>query len=570
MSTQRRPTSRKSGMNTPRSPRYAPYIIVLSLGVLSVLLICGLLWAAYQGAQEALTGSQGPKEVVLRVAYSPEKAVLFRDLVDSFNRRGEKSADGLPLRIEAIQLEPDAMLDGALAGEFQAMTPDSSLWLDQLDRRYAERNGPEATLVGTTTRYAVSPVVIIMWRDAAEKMGYPQKPIGWGDLLARAQSDPNFKWSHPSTASASGILATLATFYAGAGKTRGLTPEDVQDAKTLAYVSALEKTVRYYGEGEWAIAQQVKQQGRNYLDAFVGQEQIVVWLRQQGADVVAVYPTEGSLWEDHPLALLETPGLTDGQRTAFQRFSAYLLSPEAQAKVLANGYRPADLSIPLDGPGSPLKPENGVDPNQPQTALQIPPAPVVEVVQNVWWYTKRRTNVYLVVDTSGSMEGDKIANVRQALQTFIGQIKSDDDSVGLISFNSQVYQDVPLDRLKNNRARLLATVDGLNAGGNTALLDAVDRAYALLQQAGDRERINAIVVMTDGKENASAISLGRLTAKMRSGNQQGLPIVVFAIAYGDDADKDVLQALADATGGQMREGTLETIRNLYKILSTYF
>ncbi len=567
MSTQKRPTSRKSGMNTPR---YAPYIIVLSLGVLGVLLICGLLWAAYQGAQETLTSSQGPKEVVLRVAYSPEKAVLFHDLVDSFNRRGEKSADGLPLRIEAIQLEPDAMLDGALAGEFQAMTPDSSLWLDQLDRRYAERNGPEATLVGTTTRYAVSPVVIIMWRDAAEKMGYPQKPIGWGDLLTRAQSDPNFKWSHPSTASASGILATLATFYAGAGKTRGLTPEDVQDARTLAYVSALEKTVRYYGEGEWAIAQQVKQQGRSYLDAFVGQEQIVVWLRQQGADVVAVYPTEGSLWEDHPLALLETPGLTDGQRTAFQRFSAYLLSQEAQAKVLANGYRPADLSIPLDSAGSPLKPENGVDPNQPQTALQIPPAPVVEVVQNVWWYTKRRTNVYLVVDTSGSMGGDKIANVRQALQTFIGQIKSDDDSVGLISFNSQVYQDVPLDQLKNNRARLLATVDGLNAGGNTALLDAVDRAYTLLQQAGDRERINAIVVMTDGKENASTISLGRLTAKMRNGNQQGLPIVVFAIAYGDDADKDVLQALADATGGQMREGTLETIRNLYKILSTYF
>jgi len=91
-----------------------------------------------------------------------------------------------------------------------------------------------------------------------------------------------------------------------------------------------------------------------------------------------------------------------------------------------------------------------------------------------------------------------------------------------------------------------------------------------LQRATGRERINAIVVMTDGLENASAITLTRLTAQMRDGNRKGVPVLVFAIAYGEDADKEVLQRLAEATGGQMREGTLETIRNLYRILSTYF
>ena len=92
-------------------------------------------------------------------------------------------------------------------------------------------------------------------------MGYPDKPLGWSDLLAKAQSDKNFKWSHPSTTSASGLLATLAEFYAAAGKTRGLTVEDVQAQRTLDYVNAIEKTVRYYGEGEWPIAQRVVQQG---------------------------------------------------------------------------------------------------------------------------------------------------------------------------------------------------------------------------------------------------------------------------------------------------------------------
>lgn len=563
--------SRQRSYQRGRRPRTSLPIIALSAAILGVLLVCGVCWAGYQALQGGLTDVvPPPNEVVLRVAYSPEKDVLFRDLVDSFNRRGEKTPAGLTIRVEAVQLEPEEMLERALADEFQAITPDSSLWLDQLDRRYAERSGPDATLVGPVTRYAVSPVVLIMWRDVAEQMGYPTRPIGWGDVLARAQSDPDFKWSHPSTASASGILATLAAFYAGAGKTRGLTEEDVNNQQVLDYVGALEKTVRYYGEGEWATAQRVKQEGRGVLDAFVGQEQIVIWLRQQGVDVVAVYPVEGSLWEDHPLALLETPGLSDDQRTAFERFSDYLTSEEAQMKVLANGYRPADLSIPLDSPGSPLQPANGVDPNQPQTALQIPPPAVVQVVQNAWWETKRRANIILVVDTSGSMAGEKIANVREALRLFIDQVKSDRDSIGLITFNSQVYEDVPLDRLENNRARLLSTVEAISARGNTALLDAVYRAYTLLQRANDHERINAIVVMTDGMENASAITLTRLTAQIRDGNRKGVPVLVFAIAYGEDADKDVLQHLAEASGGQMREGTLETIRDLYRILSTYF
>ena len=49
-----------------------------------------------------------------------------------------------------------------------------------------------------------------------------------------------------------------------------------------------------------------------------------------------------------------------------------------------------------------------------------------------------------------------------------------------------------------------------------------------------------------------------------------MPVVIFCIAYGKDADYNVLQAIADASGGQVREGNEETIRDLYKILSSYF
>ena len=441
----------------------------------------------------------------------------------------------------------------------------------QLDRAWFDKAGSEA--VGETTRYAVSPVVIAMWEELAREMGWPDQPISWQDLLDRAQADPDFRWSHPSTSSASGLLATLAEFYAGAGKTRGLTIEDVTAQETLDYVAALEKTVRYYGEGdEPAIIASALQEGRGFLDAFVVQEQMVTHYnthRGEGQErLVAVHPAEGALWEDHPLALLETGDLTPLQRQTFAQFRDYLLSPEAQQLVLGHGYRPADLSIPLDGPGSPLTAQNGVDPSEPKTSLQVPNASIIEVVRDVWWYTKRHTNVYLVVDTSGSMEGEKLAQAQEALRAFLDQIRGDQERVGLIEFASGVNSVVALDELGRSRTALELAVDGLEAEGDTALLDAVFIAQQQLEELGDAERINAIVVMTDGRENNSWISLRNLVNELRK--DSGVPVVVFAIAYGQDADMDVLRIIAESSGGQVREGDLETIEDLYKVLSTYF
>ena len=238
--------------------------------------------------------------------------------------------------------------------------------------------------------------------------------------------------------------------------------------------------------------------------------------------------------------------------------------------ILSKGYRPADLTIKLDGPSSPITLANGADPSQPQTALQVPGSQVLDIVRESWLAYKRRTNVMLVVDTSGSMEGTKLSNVQTALTTFIDQVKSDDERIGLIEFYSNVDELVPLDTLKVNRTTLISSIAQLEAGGDTSLLDAVSVAYDRLQRLNDPERINAIVVMTDGKENASNIQLRQLTAKLQRGNETGVPVVVFAVAYGSDADMSTLQAIAGATNGQTYRGTVETIKGLYKILSTYF
>lgn len=201
----------------------------------------------------------------------------------------------------------------------------------------------------------------------------------------------------------------------------------------------------------------------------------------------------------------------------------------------------------------------------------MPGPSVVRVVQNVWAYTKRPSNVFLVVDTSGSMLGDKLANVQTALQTFLDQIQGTQDRVGMVEFGGSVYNITPLDLVQSqHRQNLQDEIARMEAKDDTALFDAIRAAYVRLQQEADSERINAIVVMTDGRENASNIDLGDLIYQIESENRSGVRVVIFAIAYGDDADMPTLSAIAEISGGQARQGDEETIRELYRLLSQYF
>ncbi|MBI3732522.1 MAG: VWA domain-containing protein [Chloroflexi bacterium] len=542
-----------------------------ALGTLIVailLVVCGgtaLLWSVINSLTSSGAVTPSTPTSTFELAYSPEKAALMKEVIARFNGAGFKLPGGQTMTIDATAMDAEEMVDAARGGRFTAISPDSSLWLAQLDA------GRDSPLVGEVARYAVTPVVIAMWNDTAQSLGYPKKAIGWQDLLSKARFDPNFRWSHPAASTASGVLATLAEFYAGAGKTRALTEDDVRSRAALDYVAALEKTVRYYGEGEQATIDQLLANGRGYLDATVVSERMVIYHNSKAATkLVAVYPAEGALWQDHPLALLEQAGLGDDQRLIYRRLRDFLLTPEIQKLVLQSGYRPVDLNLRLDDPASPIRAANGVDPTQPQTTLQMPSTAVVTLVQASWALTKRPTNIYLVVDTSGSMETNKLAEAQKALNTFLDQIQGDRDRVGLVPFATRVYGAVALKEIGPQRASLKTTVNGLRASGQTALLDAIAYAYDDLQKRGERDRINAIVVMTDGMENGSATTLTQLTQKVQRGNQSGVPVVIFCIAYGGDADLKVLTTLAEATGGQARRADPDTIRKLYKILSTYF
>jgi len=492
--------------------------------------------------------SPDPSLGTMTVAYSPEKEDLFLKLAIEFNI--SRSEDIPP--IEPIRVHMADMLDDALSGSFTAISPDSSVWLDQLDRMWQQRNPGSPVLVGVPTRYAQSPIVIAMWERTAADMGYPGQSLGWDDLIQKVSRDPRFRWSHSSATTASGLLTTTAEFYAGAGKMSGLTIGDLTAKSTQDYVRNVEATLqRYGGESEDRVVIRMLAEAGRPLDAFVTQEQLVIYFNRNSEydKLVAIYPREGTFWMDHPLVLLDGSWVTDEQKQAFRKFAAFVTEREQQLLVLREGYRPTGTMVSLQEEDSLIKPEYNVDSRKPSTLLEVPSAEVLEKIREAWRLLKKPANVYLVVDISLSMKGEKLRSAKAALLT-------------LVAFSSDVLE---LDDLgPADRTSLEEHIIGLNAEGKTKLYDAVAYAYDKLHERGDSDRINVIVAMTDGQSEGD-ISI----VELRLGSEE-LPILVFTVAYGQEADLDVLRRIARLGGGHAYSSDMETIGKLYELISAFF
>jgi Ca-activated chloride channel homolog len=128
-----------------------------------------------------------------------------------------------------------------------------------------------------------------------------------------------------------------------------------------------------------------------------------------------------------------------------------LLDKPQQVKALQYGFRPSDSSIAI---GAPLDGAHGVDPGQPKTLLQVPTADVVRSIEASWNGERRKVDVMLILDRSGSMDEQigglsKLRAAKQGLKQFVSLL-SDGDSVGLTVFGDNADVISPVSQLGPN------------------------------------------------------------------------------------------------------------------------
>jgi uncharacterized protein YegL len=154
----------------------------------------------------------------------------------------------------------------------------------------------------------------------------------------------------------------------------------------------------------------------------------------------------------------------------------------------------------------------------------------------------RRLPIYLVLDTSGSMDGAPINAVNQGLQVFQAALRSDPRAletafVSLITFDSQATQVVPLTDISS------FTPPTLRASGTTAF----GAALQLLEQCISREVVRTagegqkgdwkplVFLMTDGQPTDSW--------EPAASSLRGKGVNIIACAAGDGADEQMLKNL---------------------------
>jgi Ca-activated chloride channel family protein len=188
----------------------------------------------------------------------------------------------------------------------------------------------------------------------------------------------------------------------------------------------------------------------------------------------------------------------------------------------------------------------------------------------LWKQTKKPVDLVVVMDVSGSMAGDKISSARSSLVQFIDQL-DDRDHLQIILFGTEVNTLTELSELGPKRQDISRRVSGIIEGGNTSLYDATIDAYQQLQENGNPNHIRAMVVLSDGQDTSSEASLYDVMQVIGTGSEEGgTAIKVFTIAFGDDADTDILKQIAEVSGGKQYSSDPENIRKIYNEIATFF
>lgn len=153
-------------------------------------------------------------------------------------------------------------------------------------------------------------------------------------------------------------------------------------------------------------------------------------------------------------------------------------------------------------------------------------------------------SITFILDTSGSMEGEKFEQARAALERFVEEL-SPRDRFNLIAFSNRVdplFRDGVRSADARSRERALDWLDDLEATGGTALAEAIDMGCRLSPRGG------LVLLLTDGLPTVGETNRERI---LRRAADRGGALRFYAFGVGYDVDAHLLDDLAKQGAGSV-------------------
>jgi len=400
----------------------------------------------------------------------------------------------------------------------------------------------------------------------AASLGWDARTPTWADI-ARASKAGQFHFAMTNpTSSNTGMSALFAVASAGAHKTEDLAVEEVDTTLLKDFLSGQALTA---GSSGWLGDAFLKDPAA--VDGLVNYEAVLLRLNEKlpATDhLVLVYPTDGVISADYPLMLLNA-----GKRADWQKLVDAIKAEPFQRDALEPAYlRPSNPGAAM----APALPTIAVAelafPNRLDVIDQV-----LSAYQGEW---RRPATSIFVLDVSGSMAGERLTGMRDALKVLTGADATtlgaraarfqNRERVVLVAFSSEVSppRTIVFENSAINEAR--ATVrdyaDALEAGGGTAIYSALAAAEDVARQetAADPQRYVSIVLLTDG-ENNKGISYRQFRETVAQGPSK---VRIFPILFGE-GDAGEMGTVAELSGGRMFDARKSALATVFKEIRGY-
>ncbi|MFW3145620.1 MAG: VIT domain-containing protein [Thermoplasmatota archaeon] len=187
-------------------------------------------------------------------------------------------------------------------------------------------------------------------------------------------------------------------------------------------------------------------------------------------------------------------------------------------------------------------------------------------------------DIIFVLDRSGSMEGRKIEQLKDAFEEIIGQLHAE-DNFNIITFSSDVssYPSSIVPASQDNKDSAVSYIKTISASGSTNLNEALETGLETFQNRS--EALPIIVFLSDGLPTVGVVDLPSIRENVRDANTVGASI--YSLGFGEDLDFNFLSALSLENNGHavkipestdasnMMQGFYETI-SVPLLMEIYF
>ncbi|CCK27794.1 VWA domain-containing protein [Streptomyces davaonensis JCM 4913] len=432
--------------------------------------------------------------------------------------------------LDAVEL----LAKGDVDGKYDA------LWLSSND--YLRLRPEAANKVVSETPVMSSPVAIGVKPATVEKLGWKPEDVTWSQV-EQAVRDGKLTYGMTDPARSNSGFATLVSVASALS--------DAQSALTDADVRKASPRLREFFRGQrltsgssgWLATAYER---RGDVDAMLNYESVL----QGIPGLTVIRPSDGVVTADYPLSTLAS---TDADtREKVRLLTESLRGPDLQKEITDLTHRrPVVASV---------APGEGLDTGR-RRELPFPGSRSVAdgLVDSYENELRRPSRTVYVLDTSGSMEGDRLSGLKSALTGLTSDFREREE-VTLMPFGSAVKSvrthvvdpadpDAGLEGIRKD-------TEALTAEGDTAIYTSLEKAYDHL--GADQEAFTSIVLMTDG-ENTAGAEAGEFDVFYAGLDREQRTTPVFPIVFGD-SDRSELEHIADLTGGRLfdaQQGSLD-------------